>query len=140
MDMITKLSFIPKTLYTQMIQKYTLKPLRICGELLNGFFENMKRIVLPMTLNTWQSFFLDGKSKMYFPRSSILFDINTVAFIFTLNIDSSLQYRIQYIKTLTAVNGNQDRFWSYFENTWLKSYEPCLWNTYLLNDEDVAKN
>ncbi|KAF0986656.1 hypothetical protein HZS_5935 [Henneguya salminicola] len=73
MDKILKLSFIPKTLYTQMIQKYTLKPLRICGELLICFFENMELIVLPMNSNTWQN----GKSKMYFPRSSILFDINT---------------------------------------------------------------
>ncbi|KAF0990647.1 hypothetical protein HZS_5017 [Henneguya salminicola] len=57
MDMITKLSFIPKTLYAQMIQKYTLKPLRIYGNLLNGLFENMEQIVLPMNSNTCQSFF-----------------------------------------------------------------------------------
>ncbi|KAF0992797.1 hypothetical protein HZS_5822 [Henneguya salminicola] len=30
-----------------------------------------------MNSNTWQSFFSDGKSKMYFARSSILLDINT---------------------------------------------------------------
>ncbi|KAF0985501.1 hypothetical protein HZS_3690 [Henneguya salminicola] len=45
---------------------------------------------------------------------------------------------IQYIKTLTTVDDNQGRFWVYFENTWLKMYEPCLRDTYLLNDDDAA--
>ncbi|KAF0986582.1 hypothetical protein HZS_4078 [Henneguya salminicola] len=40
----------------------------------------------------------------------------------------SIGHAIQYIKSLLVDNSNLDNFWNYFNNTWLKKYEPSNWN------------
>lgn len=45
---------------------------------------------------------------------------------------------IQFIKTLTNDEENLSLFWDYFHNTWVKRFDPILWNFSNTDDLDIV--
>ncbi|KAF0989688.1 hypothetical protein HZS_2037 [Henneguya salminicola] len=59
---------------------------------------------------------------------AVTFTVDKIELL-TLIPHCNIVKEIQFIETLTTVDDNKYRFWS---------YELCQWNTYVLNDDDVA--
>lgn len=57
--------------------------------------------------------------------------------LLTLIPVSQIPAAIQFIKQKTESEDKLDKFWIYFEKTWLKRFDPTMWNSSNLGDGDM---
>lgn len=58
--------------------------------------------------------------------------------LLTVIPSAEISFGIQYIKSLNTIDNDALLFWTYFENTWMRIFNPSLWSLCNVEDWEIA--